>query len=78
MFRPEITMRKTIVMKKENKLKVSQRDYSLSLKLKIVSEMERGLATVTQARNNTVFKRRKFFINYFGCVRNNPKQLLYL
>jgi hypothetical protein len=49
MFRPEITMRKTIVMKKENKLKVSQRDYSLSLKLKIVSEMERGLATVTQA-----------------------------
>jgi hypothetical protein len=73
MFCPEITMRKTIVMKKKNKLKVSQRDYSLSLKLKIVSEMKRGLAIVIQARNNTVFKRRKFFINHFGCVRNNPK-----
>ena len=35
---------------KTNYVKRSQRDYSLSLKLQIVNEIEKGFTTVTQAR----------------------------
>ena len=40
-----------------NYSKRTQRDYSMSLKLQIVSEIEQGKLSVTQAKkNNTAFK----------------------
>ena len=51
MSRPEIAIHKNIVMEsKTNYIKPSQRDYSMSLKLQIVSEIERGMLSVSQVR----------------------------
>jgi transposase len=51
MSRPEIAIHKNIVMESNsNYVKRSQKDYSLSLKLQIVNQIERGSLSVTQAR----------------------------
>jgi transposase-like protein len=48
---------------KANYVKRSQRDYSLSLKLQIVSEIEKGFTTVTQVR-------KQYGIQSHGTVLN--------
>jgi len=51
MSRPEIAIHKKIVMEENtNYSKRTQRDYSMSLKLQIVSEIEQGKLSVTQAK----------------------------
>jgi len=52
MSRPEIAIhKKTFIMSEDNNyVKRTQRDYTMSLKLQIVQEIERGELSVTQSR----------------------------
>ena len=47
-----------------NYVKRSQRDYSLSLKLQIVSEIERGSLSITQARKNYGIQSRSTVVQW--------------
>lgn len=51
---------------KTNYVKWSQRDYSMSLKLQIVSEIEKGFTTVTQARKQYSIQSHATVLN---CLR---------
>lgn len=74
MSRPEITIHKTIVMEeKTNYVKRSQRDYSMSLKLQIVSEIEKGFTTVTQARKQYSIQSHATVLNCLRKFGNSNK-----
>lgn len=47
-----------------NYVKRSQRDYSMSLKLQIVSEIERGRLSITQARKNYGIQSRSTVVQW--------------
>jgi transposase-like protein len=47
-----------------NYVKRSQRDYSMSLKLQIVSEIERGSLSITQARKNYGIQSRSTVVQW--------------
>jgi transposase len=47
-----------------NYVKRSQRDYSMSLKLQIVSEIERGSLSITQARKNYGIQSRSSVVQW--------------
>lgn len=49
---------------KTNYVKRSQRDYSLSLKLQIVSEIEKGFTTVTQVRKQYGIQSHATILNW--------------
>jgi transposase len=66
MSRPEITIHKKNIVMEENSnyVKRSQRDYSMSLKLQIVSEIERGRISITQARKQYGIQARSTVVQW--------------
>src|SRR6187402_775286 len=65
--RPEITIHKKIVMEENtNYVKRTQKDYSMSFKLQIVQEIERGELTPTEATKKYGIQCRKTVLE---CLR---------
>lgn len=67
MSSPEIAIHKSIVMKKEARFvyeKRTQKDYSMSFKLEVVQEIERGELSTTGAQRKYGVQTRSTIVNW--------------
>ena len=64
MSRPEIALHQKSSVMKTNYVKRTQRDYSLSLKLQIVQEIEQGKLSTTSAQRKYGIQARSTVVNW--------------